>query len=58
VLAFTAACLTPPHAQAQRTPPALNLARPAWSTAEPFTSIVSVRELASGAVLLADLTER
>jgi hypothetical protein len=58
VLACTAACLAPQHAQAQRTVPALDLARPAWSASEPFTSIVAVRELASGAVLLADLAER
>jgi hypothetical protein len=60
VLAF--ACitlwLTPQPSNAQRTLPALNLARPAWSAAEPFTSIVAVRELASRAVLLADLSER
>lgn len=58
VLALTAACLAPQHAQAQRTPPTLALSRPAWTAAEPFAHITAVRELGSGAVLLADVVER
>jgi hypothetical protein len=58
VLALIAACLAPHHAQAQRTPPTLTLSRPAWTAAEPFTHITAVRELASGAVLLADIVDR
>lgn len=58
VLACTAAYLAPLHAQAQRTAPALDLTRPAWTAAEPFTHITAVRELASGAVLLADIVDR
>lgn len=50
--------LPPSFAQSQRAAPAINVVRPAWTAAEPFTSITAVRELASGRVIVVDFGEK
>ncbi len=58
LVAAVLCCFSTGVAQSQRAAPAVSLARPAWTAADPFTSISSVRVLANGSVIVADLMEK